>query len=371
MKTVYNIYILLFALVIISCEDKNSYLLKVNINGLQNSEIYIVSGEDLKLDTIQTKLGKFTYRGVSQTTEPLLIYIENKNVWISLWVQNGEKYSLSGDADCPEMITVRGGEVNKILSEFKTENSSLLKEKCELKDKIYSRLKHSGESNTAISDAQLYSQLRTVNQLLKSQAQDFVETHPSSIATLVLIQDYILDIESASDVQPFLDLVAEEVKANPLYDKLYTHCLKDLQTKVGQPALDFRITDTKNDTISLETFKDKYLILTFASSFCEFCEQEYAELLAIQDTFPKKELAILTIALDENKEDWKRLSEEQEINWFQVIDTAGWASEMVSLFNVLTIPCNYLIDKNGIIIGSKLHPDDIQTILYEKLKDKR
>ena len=370
MKTIYYIHLLLLAFIIISCEDNNSFILKGNIEKLQSSELYIVSGEDLHVDTIQTKSGKFTYRGVSQTVEQLLIYIENKGVWITLWVQNGEKYSLTGDANYPEMITVKGGKINTLLSEFKTENMSLIKEKCELRDKLSARSEQSTELNANLNNGLLLSQLKNVDRILKTQAQDFVEAHPSSIAALVLIQDYILDIENASDIQPFLNLVTEEVKVNPLYEKLHIRCLKDLQTKAGQPALDFKIIDTKNETISLETFENKYLILSFASSLCEFCDPEYTELLAIQSAFPAKELAILTISLDENEEDWNQWVKERGINWIQVIDTAGWASEMVSLYNVLTVPCNYLIDKTGIIIGSKLHPDGIQSILNEKLKTK-
>jgi len=369
MKTIYFIYLLFFALIVISCENENSYVLNGNIEGLQkNSDLYILSGPDLHVDTIKARSGKFTYRGISKTVEPLKIYMDSMNVWFTLWVQNGEKYSLTGDANCPEMMTAKGGEINKLLSEFKTANSSLIKEKCELRDKLSARSEQSAESGTSINNTQLSSQLKNVDRILKTQAQDFVEAHPSSIAALVLIQDYILDIKNASEIQPFLDLVTDDVKANPLYKKLYARCLKDLQAKVGQPALNFKLRDIQNDTVSLETFKNKYLILTFASSRCELCKPEYAELLAIRKNFSTKDLAMLTVSLDENKEDWKELAQEYGINWSQVIDSTGWASEPASLYNVLSIPCNFLIDKEGIIIGSKLRPDSIQTLLNEKLK---
>ena len=368
MKITYFFRLLLLALIVISCGDKNSYILKGNINGLKNPEIYVLSSASLRLDTIQTKSGKFTYRGVSQSVEPLVIYMENGSAWITLWVQNGEKFSLTGNVNYPELMMVKGGEVNKVLSEFKNDNLSFIKERCDHRDNLSTRTEHATESGTIINNAQLNSQLKNIDQILKTRAQDFVEAHPSSIASLVLIQDYILDAENASDIQPFLDLLSEDVKANPLYDKLHARCMRDLKTKNGQPALNFKIKDTKNDTISLETFKDKYLILTFATSQCEFCKPEYTELLTIQDKFPAKELAILTISLDENKKEWKDLAQEIGINWLQAIDSVGWASKIALSYNVLSVPCNYLIDKDGIIIGSKLRVDSIQTILNERLK---
>lgn len=357
----------MLALITFSCKDKDSYILKGNIKELQNSNLYIVSNDKLQIDTIKAKSGKFTYRGESQDIEPLLINMEDKSVWITLWVKNGEKYLLSGDANYPELIMVKGGEINKLLSEFKNENHSLIKERYDLIDRKITQVENTTEPN-ALNDSHVSFQIKNISQILKTRAQDFVEANPSSIAALVLIQDYILDIEYASDIQPFLDILTEEIKANPLYNKLQLLSSKDLQTKTGQPALDFNIMDTRNDTISLETFKDKYLILTFSASQCDFCKEDHAELLNIHKTFSEKDLGILTIALDENKEDWKKLAEENEIKWTQVIDSVGWASEMVSLYNVSSLPCNYLIDNNGVIIGSKIGVDSIQVMLGEKLK---
>jgi len=371
MKITYYSCLLLFALFIISCEDTHSYLIKGNIKGLKSAELYIVSSKDLHVDTIRSKSGKFTYRGVSPTIDPLVIYMENGDAWMTLWAQNGDKITLTGDVNYPELIIAKGDGANKLLSEFKEENLSLIKEKCDLRDKLHARLKNSTAETGLSSDVQLSSQIKNVDQILKTRAQDFVEAHPSSIAALVMIQDYIFDVENASAILPYLNLLTDEVKANPLYDKLYTRCSNDLQTKAGQPALNFKLTDTRKDTVSLETFKDKYLVLTFAAANCDFCEPEYAELLAIQNTFPEKELAILTVSLDENKEDWANLAQEKGIHWIQVVDGTGWNSEMASRYNVLTIPCNYLIDKEGIIIGSKLRMDSIQTILSEKIKKKK
>ena len=371
MKTAYYIYLLLLALIATSCEDKNSYILKGNIKGLQNPVLYVVSDGDLRIDTVKANSGKFTYRGVSQSgeLEPLLIKMEDKSVWITLWVQNGEKYNLTGDANYPELIMVKGGEINKLLSGFKTENLELIKERCDLRDKIISHVEHPEESNP-YNDAQLALQMKNAYQILKTRAQDFVEANSSSIAALVIIQDFILDIKNASDIQHFLDLITEEVRVNPLYEKLQILSAQDMQTKEGQPALDFKIKNIQNDTISLETFKDKYLILTFSTSQCEFCKPDYALLLDIRKTFSEKDLAVLTVSLDENKEDWKNYAKENEINWTQAVDSLGWASELVTLYNILSVPCNYLIDNKGIIIGSKLQVDSIQTILKEKLMKK-
>jgi peroxiredoxin len=290
-------------------------------------------------------------------------------------VQNGEEYALNGHANYPELIAVKGGETNKLLMDFKNKNKNILKERGNLRDKILNNLKNPNELSVEINETQLTSQIKNIDQILKTKAEDFVEAHPSSVASLVLISDYILEVDDVAKIQPFLELITEPAKENKLYEKLEQRYLKFLQTHVGNPALDFSIVDLKNDTISLETFKNKYLILNFSATQCTFCEPEYIDLLAIQKDFPATELEILTISLDENTSDWEKLAEEKNIHWIQVNDNAGWNSKMISLYNVSTIPCNYLIDKEGVIIGAKISADSIQSLLQElipppKLKTK-
>jgi len=360
---------------IFSCEENNSYTLEGKIKQLQSRELYVVSEGSLRIDTIKAKFGffsktgRFSYRNTSKIAEPLLINMENGRVWVTVWVKNGEKISLSGDVNYPELILARGGEINKLLTEFKTQNLSLIKEKCELRDRLFARTENP-EDLTVNNDTHLSFQIKNIDQILKTKAQNFVETNNSSIAALELIQDYILEIENASDIQPFLDILTEEVKEIPLYVKLKNLSLKDLQTKVNQSALDFKIRTTQNDIVSLDSFKDKYLILTFATSKCEFCMPDLAELNNIRKIFAEKDLAILTVSLDENKENWIDFAKQHEVTWTQAIDSVGWDSEIASLYNVLSLPCNYLIDNKGIIVGSKLQVDSIQTILTEKLNKK-
>jgi peroxiredoxin len=369
-KITYLASLLLIILVFVSCGDKNSFVIKGSIKGLENADLYVVTTVDsaLRLDTIRSKGGRFTYIGESETLEPVVIYMENGSTWITVWAQNGEKYSLSGYAKYPELIAVKGGETNQLLMDFKTANKDILKERGNLRDKILDNSKNPNELSTEINETQLSLQIKNIDQILKAQAEDFVETHPASVASLVLIQDYIFEIDDVTEIQPFLSLITGPAKENTLYEKLEQRCLKYLQTELGKPALDFSIPGLKKDTIRLETFKEKYLVINFAASWCTECEKEYSGLHEIKGMFPKGKVEILTISLDENKDAWIELAEEKQIDWTQANDNAGWDSKIVSLYNVSAIPCNYLIDKEGIIIGSKLPADSIQSILNGLLK---
>jgi peroxiredoxin len=364
----------LCVLVFFSCKHADSYTIHGNLTGVETPEIYIVTRPDstLQIDTVLSKAGKFKYKNQSATLQPAVIYMEKGTVWVTVWTKNGENITLTGDVNYPELVLAKGGEINNLLSGFKTANRDLIKKKSDIQDKIPAQSEENAPANTPVNanvNAQCLSQIKNIEQTLKIHAIDFIKSHPASVASLVLIQDFLLDTDNAADILPALSLITGAAQENSLYAKLQAWAVKDLHTEAGSPAPEFSIVGARNDTVRLETFRDRYLLLTFTASWSPFCKTDCRKWLSVRKRFPEKELAILTISLDENKADWEKFAEETGFTWTQAIDNAGWSSSMVALYNVSELPCNYLIDRNGIIIGSKLPVDSIQTILTQLITD--
>ena len=357
MKNNYLFYILLSFIFFVACEkDENSYLLEGNITNLSSNNLYIVTYSDsvAKIDTIRVDKGQFKYTFSSDSVISNLIYMEEGKVWITAWAKNKDKVKITGDANYPELIEVRGNEINDLLTEFKVQNRDVIKERCDLRDA-------KNPDNTA--------QINTIDQLLREKAEEFIGKHTTSFASLVLIQDYLVD-NNQEKIDQYLSLIEGEVKNGNLYKKLSSITEKYNRTMIGNPAPDFSLITTKNDTIALETFKDKYLLLTFEASWCPVCKGDYEVLVKTRKKFPKKKLEMLTIALDKNKEDWEKIVQEEKIDWYQVIDDNGLASEMLSRYNVSTIPNNFLIDEEGIIFAKDISIDSINVLLKEQIKTK-
>ncbi|MDR2087411.1 MAG: TlpA family protein disulfide reductase [Dysgonamonadaceae bacterium] len=209
-----------------------------------------------------------------------------------------------------------------------------------------------------------------MDQSLKAEAKEFIRLHPASVASLVLIQDYLMDNSNKENIKPYLSLIEGEARNDRFYKRLNSLAERYQRTAIGHPAPDFSLISNRNDTISLKTFKNKYLLLTFEASWCDICNDDYPALANIRKKFPKNEVEILTIALDENKDDWEKLAKKQNIDWYQVTDVYGLASDMVALYNVNTIPNNFLIDKKGIIFAKDISTDSIKTLLNERIKIK-
>jgi peroxiredoxin len=336
-----------------SCKDKSSFVIEGNVPGLTSNLLYfITTSNKITIDTIQAKNGKFEYTASSDSTIPILIYMEDKSVWITAWAKNEDVIHIEGDVNCPELIGIEGNEINNLLTEFKVKNNESIKARCNLIDE---------------KNAKDDSLINNLDQSLKTEAEEFIRLHPSSIASLVLIQDYLLDEGSQEKIEPYLALIEGEAKEDRLYKKLNAVVERYRKTALGSPAPNFSLISSKNDTLTLESFKDKYLLLTFEASSCPLCEDDYDDLAEIRKKFPKSKLEMLTIALDENKAEWEKIVKKEKLNWYQVTDTYGLASEMVTLYNIKTIPNNFLINKNGIIFAKNISTDSIKTLLNYEL----
>lgn len=335
-----------------------------------HSDLYFVAQSDsgYRIDTLSTANGKFSYKGASESTRPVVIYMETGNVWVTVWAKNGEKVVLKGDATYPELITAGGNDVNKTLSEFKEKNTSLIQERGDLRDKLLLNADLTDELDVEINDAPINSQIINLDMMLKNKAEDFIKLHPFSIASLVLIQDYILGMEDAPYVQTYLNLLEGEARENELYEKIQELISRETVIAEGNVAPEFNLTTTKNDTISLNTYKDKYLLLSFLASWCKSCDADYASLQDIRKEFLKKDLEILTISLDENPVDWKTLADKNNLDCSQVIESKGWTSNVVDNYKVIAVPTYFLIDKKGTIIGSGLSLEIIKERLNLLIK---
>jgi glutathione peroxidase-family protein len=334
MKPHFVFYILLSILFLTGCGNEKSYVVEGNVDGLTSSTIYVVTSLDNKtgIDTLFAKEGKFKFISSYDSVKPIIIYMEDQTVWITVWAQNGETITVSGNVNDPELIKINGNVVNDLLTEFKQRNKEIDKD------------------------------------TLIFRAERFVKEHPASIAALVVIQDYLMEKENPDVLGNYLSFIENPAKKDLLYKRLNTVYQRILQTSVGHSAPDFSVVDVKGDTLTLKAFENRYLLLAFESFACKSYDENLSVLKKLDKKYSDKKLAILSIAFDEENVDWKEISRKYNISWLQVIDKQGLASFLLALYNVNILPDYFLIDNQGKIIAAHDSITKIETILKEHIK---
>jgi len=147
--------------------------------------------------------------------------------------------------------------------------------------------------------------------------------------------------------------LAEDLK-NEL-NQMYSRQIQSLASKSPEAKLDPNLKDISGNRIALSSLKGKVVLLTFWSVDSKDCIAENLQLRDIYKTFNKKGFEIYQINIDEGEQKWKAEVRFDELPWISTREDDPLNPANALLFNVKTLPTNYLFDRDGTIIGSNLH----------------
>ena len=181
------LYGLCLCLLTVSCSksDNNQVIVHGNIDHLGKSELYIsyYKAKDLlAFDTIRSsESGKFDFKLESfDEISPITIYFHDNNCWTTLFAKAGDDITISGDIEMVDLLNISGGPVNDDLNRFKKQIRSLYVERQQILEGKYSNS----------SGVETETRLAEINLALKRKAKEFIISNPSSVASVVLIQDF-------------------------------------------------------------------------------------------------------------------------------------------------------------------------------------
>ncbi len=139
------------------------------------------------------------------------------------------------------------------------------------------------------------------------------------------------------------------------------------QPRPGELAYDINLKTPKGDTLSLDSFAGKVVLVDFWASWCGPCRMSNRQLVKLYSKYKSKGFEIFGVSLDQNKKDWVKAIAKDKISWPQVIDDRGWEAQTAIDWNIYQIPTSYLINKDGTIISINPEKKDLEKALKELL----
>jgi thioredoxin-related protein len=117
--------------------------------------------------------------------------------------------------------------------------------------------------------------------------------------------------------------------------------------------------------VAVSSLKGKYVLLTFWSVRSRECVEENLQLKEFYRLYNKKGFEIYQVNIDENEEAWRNAVKFDELPWISTREDNPRDPVNVKLFNVRSLPSNFLYDREGRIIGTNLHGRALQIKLNQ------
>jgi peroxiredoxin len=344
-------------------KENNGFVITGKIAGLANGaevKLIIPGNPQTEVAKATVAKGEFELKGI--ISEPSLYNLElGPQKTFQLYTENS-KISITGAINDIDNLKVTGSASHKDFEVFKKTFDPLA--------------------------TQLNSAATTINSMMPGPDRDaMLKTYYGIIDNVQKEIDKYVAERPASIVSPFMLFVTTQFYDDiVLLDKRFklldsTIRISQIGTSLGQyiagkkigaigsEAMDFIQPDTSGVPVSLSSFRGKYVLIDFWASWCGPCRYENPNVVENYQYFKDKNFTVLGVSLDRpgQKNKWVEAIHTDNLTWTHVSDLQFWNNAAAVLYHVSSIPQNFLVDPNGIIVAKNLRGPELRTKLCEIL----
>ena len=379
---------LFFVLVSAGCQNNVVRISGTIVNPVSGAYIYLdeLKSNELKsVDSVRVSTdGKFSFkREIKQPSFYLLKSTDNN--FLTMLIEPGEKLMLKAQNDSLNYpISLSGSKGTELLTEYNKTLRATINKLTGLNN-IYSQNVDKPELPKVVESldslAQIY--LGEINVYTKKYIDDNLTSLVSLVALYQQVAPSVYVMNPSRDLSYYVKVDSSMFSLYPEYEPVLSlhEQVKELVAKMegetgagpasasGAIAPEISLPTPEGDTINLSSTRGSVVLLDFWASWCAPCRKENPNLLNVYNIYHKRGFQIYQVSLDKTKESWiKGIQDDHLEKWIHVSDIQYWNSIVVPLYKIESIPCNYLLDKEGRIIASNLRGEKLQNKLAELFK---
>ncbi len=140
----------------------------------------------------------------------------------------------------------------------------------------------------------------------------------------------------------------------------------------GFPAPEFTLNTLSEDSISLQDFRGKVVIVNFWASWCPPCKAEMPAFEALQQAYRSSDVIVLAIntTYQDDLAAAAKFVEDYHLSFPILLDNDG---KLTNTYQVLAMPSTFFIDRKGVIrqviIGGPISEALLQTQVRRLLQE--
>ena len=374
-----NLAIFIFSItLLVACSSSSQFALDCTItNATQGEMVYLtypVKHDGIwyrQCDTTYIKNGKFCFHGkVEEIVPASLVFANMDELHIYIAPSNMELYA---ERNKIYDHSIGGLKIDEEVKEYNRFFSTLNKEIHEKQHLIQRKSEEYATAYTnnadnpqtlALEFYNLIEEYKAIFPEWSAMAVKFINSHPDYAIIPNIIDKLAHSGYDASAIELLCKNLSDEQRQSALGELMSIRCeiAKSNCGIVGSKALDFTLPSVDDKAITLsECYAKSFVLLDFWASWCGPCIREIPELQKLHSKH-KDRLQIISISVDESKEQWQDAIVRYELSqWHQLIANNNeeyYFAEQANTalaYGVEQIPCFILIDSNGTIIGRWSH----------------
>lgn len=357
------LFVMLFS--IMACKTKKEgFTIDGTITGADNAWVLLKKRQETQIitvDSIQVKDGKFAFNGKVEMPEIYFLKIADRDGSVPFFVENAPLL-MTIYADSLDKSVIKGSATHDVFVGYQKKESSYGL----VMEELYGKYMQANEMKDSIAVKSIEKAYDSVQNAQNSFTKDFILQNGKSVvaAYLAISNAYAYSLEDLQTVNKAMDASiagSDYVKQLADREKLLSKLLP------GMPAPDFTMNDSTGNAIALSSFKGKVVLVDFWASWCSPCRAENPNVVKAFKKYSPKGFTVFGVSLDTDRQKWIAAIAKDQLTWTHVSDLVGWKNAAAKQYGVMSIPANFLLDKEGKIIGSNLRGADLDKKLEEVL----
>ena len=221
------------------------------------------------------------------------------------------------------------------------------------------------EADFALRSADAANAMTVQDEILE-KLKAFVEKYPQSDeapqALLFLASTNEMNSREAEAQKYYTQLVQQSPDTE--WGKKAAGALKRLDL-VGKPLV-LKAEDLKGQTIDASAYRGKTLLVTFWATWAEPFKRDLPELAKLYARYNAKGFEVVSINLDNDKNELDAFLKANPQPWSQVFEPGGMENRLATDFGIISLPTMFLIDAEGKVSRRDLRTASEVEILLDK-----